>query len=122
MKRILILCGALLALAGCVSQSDARRQAQTAFLAGRQAESEANAAKLREPSVVIRGNVKNRVIPWNENLTLARAILDAVDQNLTDPKKFLLTRGNRTMEITPRQLLDGYDIPLEAGDTVFIMH
>jgi hypothetical protein len=123
MQRILILaCCALLVLTGCVTDASARRQAREAYLAGLRQEAEDNAAKAKGPCVIVRGNVKNRIIPWTEKITLAEVILAADDQNLMAPSKFLLTRGNRTMEITVRQLLDGNDIPLESGDIVNIVH
>jgi len=119
---MLPLSGALLALAGCASQLEVHRQVVDAYRIGRQEEAAAAAAKAQAPCVSVRGNVKNPVIPWTEEMTLARAILDADDQSLTSPRKFFLTRGNRTIEITARQLLNGYDIPLEAGDIVSIAH
>jgi len=124
MLRIFTLTCALLILAGCATRRTILRETRDAYIAGRQdaAAQAAQAAKTQTPAVTVRGNVTNPVIPWSEDLTLARAIIEADDQSLTNPRKIFLTRGNRTIEILPRQLLNGFDIPLEAGDIVTITH
>ena len=42
--------------------------------------------------VLVRGDVKNQVIPWTEDLTLARAIVAADYQSVFDPRTILVIR------------------------------
>ena|SRR5258705_2227504 len=71
--------------------------------------------------VWIRGDVKHDVVPWTEDLTLARAIVAAEYRGLGDPHMILVIRQGQTYRINPRELLKGRDDPpLEAGDVIVI--
>jgi len=71
--------------------------------------------------VWIRGEVKNSVLPWTEELTVARAIVAADYRGLGDPYNILLIRQGQTRKISPRNLLNGRDDPpLEPGDMIVI--
>ena len=72
----------------------------------------------QEPAVFVRGEVRNPVIPWTEDLTLARAILAADYVGRWDPHSFNLIRGNRTKRFSAAMLLSGEDAPLEPGDVI----
>lgn len=71
--------------------------------------------------VWIRGDVKSPVVLWNEELTLARAIVAAQYKGLWDPRAITIIRQGQTHKVNPRDLLKGrYDPPLEPGDTIII--
>ena len=69
----------------------------------------------------IRGDVKNPAVPWNEELTLARAIVAAEYKGFWDPHVITIIRQGQSYKINPRDLLKGRDDPpLEPGDTIVI--
>jgi hypothetical protein len=75
----------------------------------------------QQPLVWIRGDVKNPAVPWNDQLTLARAIVAAEYKGLWDPHVIMIIRQGQTYRVKPRDLLSGRDDPaLEPGDTVVI--
>lgn len=114
------LCTLLLA-SGCVSNNKSEAQARAAFFAGqRQALEMVRQAQLRGPSVTVIGEVKNAVVPWTADLTLAKALVAADYRGATDPKEILIERGGKAMSYDPTKLLSGEDVPLEAGDIVVI--
>ncbi len=114
------LCGCLvlgsLWLAGCVSKAKAQAQARQAFLAGQ------TQALMRQqpsaPSVTLMGEVHNPVIPWTEDLTLAKAVVAAEYYGRGTPRAIYLVRNGRATSVDPATLLGGQDIPLEPGDIV----
>lgn len=120
--RIATLGAALLAaltLAGCVTKAKAREEAQAAFLAGQQ-QAMTGMQRNQGSSVTIIGAVRNPIVPWTEDLTLARAILAADYTGPTDPNDIIILRNGRAIKVDPNQLLNGEDVPLQAGDTVQI--
>ena len=74
----------------------------------------------QQPSVLVRGDVRNPVIPWSEDLTLARAILAADYVGRWDPHTVHLIRGNRSKRFSASMLLSGADADLEPGDIIEI--
>jgi hypothetical protein len=71
--------------------------------------------------VWIRGDVKHDILPWTEDLTLARAIVAAEYKGLGDPHTILINRRGQSYRINPRELLRGNDDPLlEPGDVIVI--
>jgi len=115
-----LLTGFLLLLAlvvsSCATRARARADAQAAFIAGQQAQA---LSQPRAPSVLVRGEVKKPLVPWTENLTLARAIVAAEYTGLFDPREILLIRKGEMLKVNPRRLLRGADdLPLEPGDIV----
>lgn len=116
MKLLLILCllAALLA-GGCVSKSKANAQARAAYLQGRR---EAMALA-KTPSVWVIGNVQTPAVPWTADLTLTKAIIAAEYHGAGDPSDIIVTRqGQPALHVRPQQLLQGQDMPLEAGDQI----
>ena len=71
-------------------------------------------------AVYIRGDVRNPVVPWSEDLTLARAILAAEYVGRFDPHTVHLIRGNRSQRFSAAMLLAGADTDLEPGDIIEI--
>ena len=102
-------------LAGCVSRSKSQVRQYEAYMAGqRQA-----TASQQNPTVTFVGDVKNHTVPWEENLTLAKALLSAGYEALWDPHQISITRGGQTYKIPVKAFLaGGEDPPLEPGDVV----
>jgi hypothetical protein len=124
---VFVLCGALLlavTFGGCVSKSKAQAQARAAYLAGQQE----TAARMQQsqtlgqgPCVTVNGEVRNRVVPWTEGLTLAKALLAAEYYGTADPGQIIILHNGIATRVEPKQLLTGVDIPLQPGDTVHLM-
>lgn len=75
----------------------------------------------QQPVVWVRGDVKHFAVPWNEELTLARAIVAAEYTGLWDPRLITILRQGEAYKVRPRDLLAGRDDPpLEPGDTIVI--
>ncbi len=109
---------ALFVVAGCVSKSKARINAQQAYIAGQQ--SAMMTMQQNKTSVQVRGNVKNTVIPWTEGLTMAQAIVAAEYQGAHDPSSVIIVRNGTGTEIKAVELLHGHDEPLQPGDMIEI--
>jgi hypothetical protein len=73
------------------------------------------------PCVTVNGEVRNRVIPWTEGLTLARAVVAADYYGAKDPGQLLIVHNGVATRLDPKQLLSGVDIPLQPGDVVQLM-
>ncbi|HTL54742.1 MAG TPA: hypothetical protein VL361_03650 [Candidatus Limnocylindrales bacterium] len=110
-------------LAGCVSKSKAQAQARAAFIAGQQqAMQRMQQAQAQGPSVTFIGEVRNNIIPWRADLTLAKAIVAADYYGATDPGSIILIRDGQQTSYDPAKLLQGDDILLEPRDVVEIRH
>jgi len=125
MITVRIICIGLAALflgAGCVSKTQAKRQAQEAYMAGQNqalTAAVANANKTVTPTITIHGPVANEVIPWVDDLTLAQALLQADYQAPTNPKRITITRNQgEIVQVNMRSFLNGNDIPLQPGDRI----
>lgn len=70
--------------------------------------------------VHVRGDVRNRVIPWNEDLTLAGALVEADYIGRLDPLSVTVTRGRKVQRFSAARLLSGGDMFLEPGDVIDI--
>jgi hypothetical protein len=109
---------------GCVTKSKARAQAREAFVAGQQ---EALARMLQAqsqaqgPTVMVNGQVRNRVVPWTEGLTLTKALVAADYYGATNPGQIIIVRNGIGRRYDPKLVLSGADVPLEAGDTVQLL-
>jgi hypothetical protein len=69
--------------------------------------------------VTFRGDVKNRTVPWTEDLTLAQALLAAEYQGMWDPHSIVILRKGTKWPVNPKHLLSGRENPpLEPGDIV----
>jgi hypothetical protein len=115
------LCASLLALGlyGCESKGKRQAELRAAHMAG-QMQAMARAQQAREPSVIIVGAVRNPQLAWNEELTVAKAIVEAEYYGLHDPTAIVVLRAGKEIRINPKRLLAGEDMALEAGDTLEI--
>ena len=104
---------------GCTTQSSANARERAAYLAGQN-------AVLRQqqqfPTVKVVGPVQNPQVPWVAGLTLAQAIATADYLDSRAPRQIIITRqgdaGPESATVDPNVLLNGTDVPLEAGDVV----
>ena len=103
----------------CVTKSQARAQAQAAYLAGR-SDAFGKMAADQRTSVFVVGPVQKSEVPWVEGLTLAQAIATANYTSRHNPKEITITRQGEQASINPKDLLNGHVVPLEPGDTVKI--
>ncbi len=119
--RVCCCCPLLLALAltGCVSKSKAKAEARAAFAAGQQ-QALMRMQQAQNPSVTVHGAVRNPLIPWTEDLTVAKAIVAAVYFGARDPKEIIVVRQGQAFQVDPKQLLNGVDPPLQSGDVMEI--
>ena len=102
---------------GCASESSAKANARAAYLAGQ------NQELLQEqseqfPTVTVLGPVQNSKVPWVVGLTLSQAIATANYLAPRAPGKIILTRQGESAELDPNDLLNGAQVPLEAGDVI----
>ena len=110
-----------LLVAGCMSKKKADAQARTAFLAGqRQALEIVQQAQARGPSITVLGEVRNSIVPWTSDLTLAKALVAADYRGATDPIEILIERQGKATSYDPKKLLTGEDVPLQPNDVVQI--
>jgi len=94
-----------LVLAGCVTK--------TTQVAGPPAE--------QKPVIWVRGEVKNRAVPWDEEMTLSRAIVAAQYTGFSDPHAISILRAGQAYKVSARDLLrQRDDPPLQPGDVVVI--
>jgi hypothetical protein len=125
------ICGALVlavAAGGCVTKSQARAQARTAYAAGQQeammrmqqAQAQAQ-AQGQGPSVTIHGEVRSNVVPWTEGLTLRQALVSAEYRGATDPAQIIIVHNGIGRQYDPKQLFHGPEIPLFPGDIVQLL-
>ena len=120
MNRVYItLLGLALVLGGCVTKGQAQAQARAAFLAGqRQALMSVAQKPSQTLSISIRGEVQNPMVPWTPELTLAKAIVAAGYKGQHDPTNIIIIRNGHAIQVDPRKLLNGQDMPLEPMDIV----
>jgi hypothetical protein len=72
----------------------------------------------QSPNINFIGPVKNPVVPWTTDLTLAQALISAQYTVRSDPREIILIRKGVASRIDPKKLLIGEDIPLQAGDII----
>ena len=109
-------------LAGCVTKSKAKADARDAFIAGQQqAMTLARMQQSQGPSVTVVGQVRNGIIPWTQDLTLAKAIVNAGYFGASDPHQIVIVHNGQATTIDSKQLLNGEDVPVQAGDVIQIM-
>ena len=117
MKSLFTILILALAAVGCVTKSTARKQAQQAYLQGRDSVLKEQQAS-QTPGVKIIGAVQNSQVPWVAGLTLAQAIATANYIDSKAPKQIIITRGGESATLGPNDLLNGTAVPLESGDVV----
>jgi hypothetical protein len=105
---------------GCVTKSQARAQAQAAYLAGQNDALAKLAGAGQGQGIVIVGPVEHPNVPWVEGMTLSQAIATANYTSIHNPKAIIITRQGEQAVISPKVLLNGNVVPLEPGDTITI--
>src|SRR3989442_4601353 len=117
MSKLLWCCLLLvLAASACSHKIKSRVQSPLGYMGGQQPMAQSQAPP---PAVLVRGEVKTPIIPWTEDLTLARAIVAAEYRGLWDPHAIFIIRNGRPFKINPKHLLWGTEDPLlEPGDIV----
>src|ERR1044071_5504242 len=103
---------------GCTTKAKARTDAKAAYLAGQQQAMER--ILVTRNSVTVIGPVRNPLVPWTQDLTLAKALVASNFYAKETPRGIVIVRGGQPMPVDPKQLLAGDDVPLEAGDVVQI--
>lgn len=103
--------------AGCVTKEKAKADARNAFIAGQQ-ETMRQMQLNQSPNVNFVGPVRNPVVPWIQDLTLAQALISAQYTVRGDPREIILIRKGVASRIDPKKLLSGEDVPLLAGDII----
>ena len=108
-------------VSGCVSKATAQAQARAAYLQGQQQALERmQQSQARGPTVTFIGEVRNQLIPWTADLTLARAIVAADYYGRTDPSTIVVIRDGQQTVYDTKKLLQGNDVLLEPRDVVEI--
>lgn len=127
MKRFLLLwtLGMLMALPfGCTTKKSAQQNQRAAFAAGRQTarlELQQNqAAENAPPVITFSGAVRNASIPWREDLSLSRAIVEAGHDSRRNPRAIFVHRGSDVFQIPAWRLMHGEDFQVEPGDHIEI--
>ncbi len=108
---------AAIALVGCAGKSNDTKT-RAAFLAGQQQALQRMQQGMA--NVTVLGPVSKPIVTWVNDLTLAKAILEAGYFGQTDPKEILIHRTGQPIQVDPKKLLGGEDIPLQPGDVVEI--
>jgi len=109
---------ALAVLSSCKTTSpDSNNQA--AFIAGQRAALQ-EMTEGRRTSIRFLGPVENPNVPWSEHLGLIEAIVAAGYREQDSPGTIIINRKGQRILVPAQFLLQGKDIPLEAGDTVEI--
>jgi hypothetical protein len=111
--------GAIAALlAGCTTKAKAKAGAREAFLAGQQQAMIRMQQQVQGTNISIVGHVRNPLIPWSEELTVAKALVAAGYLGARDPREIIVVRSGRATTIETKNLLNGEDIPLFPGDVI----
>ncbi len=122
MKIYLLALLLVTATTGCVTTEKAEADARAAFFAGQA--SALNQLRLQQataetPVVTINGAVKNRTVPWTEELSLVKALVAAEYVGAPEIFSITVTRGGKDIPVSPQRLLSGNIDPLlEAGDVI----
>jgi hypothetical protein len=109
----------LVSVTGCVTKATAAAESRAAFVAGQRAAYQS--MQSATTSVVVLGNVQKHEIPWVAGLTLSQALATANYTGAHDPTDIILKRNSVQTEINPKDLLNGQDVPLRAGDVVSVI-
>jgi hypothetical protein len=106
-------------ISGCITKTQARQEAQVAYLAGqRDGMLLAQQQPSRGPVVTFLGPVNNPVVNWTAGLTLSQAIVAAVYAGPANPTAIFIRRGTTLIPVELNRLLAGEDTPVLAGDIV----
>jgi hypothetical protein len=119
LPRCLAATGVLLLFivwSGCSARTQSQARARAAFEAG-QRQALTDVAN-RQNGITFIGPVLNPVIPWRQGLTLGQAVAAAGWNEQKSPRLIVLTRNGESVEMTPAQMLQAAEFPVEPGDRV----
>jgi hypothetical protein len=105
---------------GCVSKSKAQADARAAFMAGQQQGMIARTPQPAHNAVTLVGPVRTPSLTWTQDLTLAKAIVDAGYESAVDPTQIMIVRNGQAIPVDPQSLLAGQDVPLLPGDMIVL--
>src|SRR5216684_6622525 len=90
-------------LTGCVSKSKADARARAAFFAGQQQAAQiTRQTQLQGPTVTVLGEVRNALVRWTVDLTLAKAVIAADYYGPTDPVEIVIQRDGKEIPCDPK--------------------
>jgi hypothetical protein len=113
----------LVGLTACVSKNNADARARAAFLAGQQqAAQRARQTQIQGPTVTLVGEVRNPIVRWTADLTLAKAVVAAEYYGSVDPTEIVIQREGQENRYDPKNLLGGQDVQLEPNDVILLQH
>jgi hypothetical protein len=115
----IIMATSVICVSGCVSAAKAKADARAAYNAGQQ-DAMARMSQVEKLNITVVGPVRNSVVAWKEDLTLANALLAAEYLSNTDPRQILIVRKGIAIPVDPNQLLSGRDVPLQPGDVIHL--
>ena len=111
-----------------MSKSKADARARAAFFAGQQQaammsrQTQSQSTSFGAPTVTVLGEVRNSLVPWTVDLTLAKAVIAAEYFGRSDPVEIVIQRDGKEISYDPKKLLNGQDVQLEPNDVVQLMH
>jgi hypothetical protein len=115
----IMMAASVVCVSGCVSAAKAKADARAAYNAGQQ-DAMARMSQVEKLNITVVGPVRNSVVAWKEDLTLANALLAAEYLSNTDPRQILIVRKGIAIPVDPNQLLSGKDVPLQPGDVIHL--
>ena len=80
----------------------------------------ARQTQLQGPTVTVVGEVRNPLVRWTLDLTLAKAVVEAQYYGRTDPTRIVIQRDGKEIPCDPKKLLQGQDIPLQPNDVIML--
>ena len=116
---MLMMAASIILVSGCVSAAKAKAEARAAYNAGQQ-DAMARMSQVEKLNITVVGPVRNSMVAWKDELTLASALLAAEYLSNTDPRQILIMRKGMAIPVDPNQLLNGKDVPLQPGDIIHL--
>jgi hypothetical protein len=117
MRAFLAVLVLTLATLGCKSNKAGGQGPPPAYMDPAAAQ---EAMRQAQMIVQVRGDVRNHIIPWSEDLTLAGALVEANYIGRLDPLSVTVTRGRKVQRFSSYRLLSGADMFLQPGDVIDI--
>jgi len=72
------------------------------------------------PTITVLGEVRNQMVPWTVDLTLAKAVVEAGFYGRTDPTQIIIQRDGKEIQCDPKRLLTGDDVALQPNDVIIL--
>jgi hypothetical protein len=105
---------------GCTTKKGAELKAREAYVAGQQQAMSQGQQQAVGNTIRINGDVKTPVLEWTQGFMLSEALVEAEYQNRRDPLAIVIFRQGQVINVNPRELLRGRDVPLQPGDRIDI--